>query len=203
MLTTAWPWLVTRVTFSRHSSVTNSFLSGKIQMAQSEVCSEVRGVRCDLTIPRAESDLAESGVVQPRELHHQPDEAALAVILHNCWIFLLAASSFTFSADTAGLGLSQQTSCTPVLRVLRGVIALPGEGRGGGYSLNLTLLPHLHFDRLDAGSRSIPCPRAASPQKPKRRRAKMSLLLCRGGEAGEAMIIIMMLSSRVSRRSEW
>ena len=98
-------------------------------MTSSGVCSEV-----NLTIPRAESDLAESGVAWPRELHQKPDEAALAVILDYCWFFLLAAVSFTFSTDTAGLGLSQQTSSTPIIWVLRGVITLPGEGRG--YSLN-------------------------------------------------------------------
>ena len=196
-MTTFWPLLVTRVSLSRHSSVSSSCLSEIMEMPS------VRDERPGLTIPRAEPDLAESGVVRPRELHHNPEEAALSVVLHYGG-FLLAEVSFTFSTDTTGLGLSQQTSCTPVIRALWGVIALPGEGGPGGYSLDLILLPHLHFDRLEAGSSSIPWPRAASPQKPRRRKAKMILLLCCGGEAGEAMIILIMMLvvSRVSQKSE-
>ena len=140
-------------------------------------------MRGDLTIPRAESDLAEGGVVRPRELEDNPDEAALTVILRYR-LFLLPAASFSFSTDTAGLkALRQQTSRTVVIRVLRGVIALSGGGEGEDYNLTFDLLPHLHIDRLDGGSRSIPCPRAALPQNTKRRMAVMILLCCCGGEA--------------------
>ena len=124
--------------------------------------------------------MAESGVVRQRELDDNPEEATLSDVLHYR-LFLLPAVSFSFSTDSAGLGLRQQTAGTGVIRELRGVIALPGGG-GEGYNLDLLLLPHLHIDRLDAGSSSIPCPRAASPHKPERRRARR-ILLCCGGEA--------------------
>ena len=144
--------------------------------------------------------MAESGVVRPRELEDNPDEAALPVIPHYL-LLLLPAASFTFSTDTAGLeALRQQTSSTAVIRVLRGVIALSAGGEGEDYNLTLNLLPHLHIDRLDAGSRSIPCPRAALPQNPKRRRAVMILLCCCGRES---MLMTMLRGLSRAGRSEW
>ena len=63
-------------------------------------------MRGDLTISRTDSNLAESGVVRQRELDDNPEEAALSDVLHY-QLFLLPAVSFSFSTDSAGLGLSQ------------------------------------------------------------------------------------------------
>ena len=89
----------------------------------------------DLTIPGAESHLAESRIVRPRELHNEPEEAALTVVLHDGWLFPLGALSFTFSTDTAGLSCGQQTSRACIIRVLRGVIALSERGGEGGVTI--------------------------------------------------------------------
>ena len=100
MLTSSSSWLLFKVIFSKHSSVTSSASSREICLVWSED-------QFLFTISLADSDLVGGGVAWTPQLYNNPDVAALLVVLDNLMLHLLP---LLFTTHAARLSVRHQTA---------------------------------------------------------------------------------------------